>query len=99
MTVELFFELLAIISVITGFVVEAIKKVFPENKDYNLIALVTAVAVGIASTFVMYSLTGIAITWNCILYALLEGFFSALCAMVGYDKVIQALKQFGKTKE
>lgn len=95
MTVTMFLILLSAFSVITGLVTEAIKKIVTDkaNLPYNIVALVVALIVGGVGTGVYYQLTGIPFTANNIIYMVLMGFASGLCAEVGFDKVKQAIEQ------
>ena len=92
MNFETFLLLLMIVSVLTGLVTEGIKKLLDEaKKPYrsNLLAGVVAVILSIAvDTGYMIMNEKMAV----ILIALV--LLSWLCAMVGYDKVIQAISQF-----
>ena len=96
MTVQMFLALLAAFSVITSLVVEALKKIMAHCNKYDIMALVSALVIGGGGTLVYYRLTDMPFTTNNIIYAILMGFASALVAMVGYDKVIQAIEQFKK---
>lgn len=94
MTVQLFIELLAIISVLTGLVVEAEKKIAEElkaNYSANLMALITALVIGAVGMTVYYVLTGIPFTVENVICIVLMGFASGLSAMVGYDKIAKGI--------
>ena len=95
MTAQLFLTLLSAFSVITGLVTEAIKVIVGKKKDlsYNLIALIVAIIVGGGGCLLYYQLTAIPFTLNNIIYAILMGVASGLTAEVGYDKIMQAVKQ------
>lgn len=86
-----------IISTVTGLVTEAVKKIFTEHKvTYHantlagLIATILSAAMGVG--YIM--LSGVGFTSQTIIYLVILIFISWLCSMVGYDKVIQAIKQF-----
>ena len=94
---EIFMLGLLIVSTVTSLVTEAIKKILTEhNKTYHantlagIVALVMSLAVGIGYIVV----TGSAFTAQIIVYLITMVFMSWLCAMVGYDKVVQAIAQF-----
>lgn len=98
---ELFLIGLLGISILTGLATEAIKKVLTDlNKTYRanilagLVSLVLSAAVGIGYVIV----TNAIFTAQIVVYLVTLVFMSWLCAMVGYDKVIQAISQF-KTKQ
>lgn len=100
MTVPMFLALLFGFSVITGLIVEAIKKFVndKENVSYNIIALVVALVVGIVGCAIYYQFAVIPYTTNNIICMGLMGIASALVAMVGYDKVCQAITQLASGK-
>lgn len=100
MTVTLFITLLTTFSFITGFAVEAVKKVLTDKKvsySSNALACIVAGVVGVGGTAAYYALTNIGFTTGNVVCMVLMGVAVALGAMVGYDKVIQTIKQF-KTK-
>ena len=96
MTVETFLLLLTTLSVITGLCTEGIKKVldgFEMNYASNIVALFVAVLVGSIGTVVFYLFNGVAFTGLNIICIFLMMIANWLGAMLGYDKVIQAIKQ------
>jgi hypothetical protein len=99
MTVEIFLIALVIISSLSSLVAEAVKKILDEhNKAYRTNTLVGicafVVAVIVSVLYIMY--TGIAVTLSVIATIIAITILSWLCAMVGYDKVVQAFSQFKK---
>ena len=104
MTLQFFLTGLLLVSILTGLVTEAIKRILEEQgKQYYsntlagivagfilaLVAVVIAVLVDIGYTVLNNMAFDVA--WVVYLIALIG--LSWLCAMVGYDKVIQALAQ------
>ena len=92
MNFETFLLLLMIVSVLTGLVTEGIKKLLDEaKKPYrsNLLAGVVAVILSIA-----VDLTETLMNEKMAVILIALVLLSWLCAMVGYDKVIQAISQF-----
>ena len=98
MSIFAFTFLLIAFSSITSLIVEAIKKLMDEkeNLTYNLIVLIVAMIVGFVGTLIYFYLSGATFAIIHFFFALAMGFFSALGAMVGYDRVKQAIEQFGK---
>lgn len=93
---------LLVVSTLTGLVTEAIKKMLDEhNKTYHsntlagIVATILSIAVGIGYLL----LTNIVFTAQTIICVIALVFMSWLCAMVGYDKVIQAISQFKTTRK
>lgn len=101
MNINMFITLLFVFSVLTGLVTEAIKKIIKdkENMSYNIIALVTALIIGVIGTGMYYQLNDIVFSTNNIIYMILLGLASALVSMVGFDKFKQALVQCGVIKK
>lgn len=102
MTTTIFLMLLAGFATLSSLVTEAIKKLTtPDGRSLNLITLITALIVGGVGTLVYYQLNGIPFTVNNVICAVLMGLASGLTAMVGYDKVKEAIEQLipGKSPE
>ena len=101
-TFETFLFGLLITSTLTGLATEAVKKVLTEhNVKYRantlagIVAFVLSLAVG--TSYVI--LSGMIFTAKIITCLIAQTFMSWLCAMVGYDKVIQTISQFKTPKE
>lgn len=98
MNYNIFAILLLVISTLTGLVTEAVKKLLDErgmatkpNTTAGIISLVLSVAVGVA--YIIFN--GEAFTSQTIIAIIALTFLSWLCAMLGYDKVMQTLTQLG----
>lgn len=94
---QIFLLGLLVVSTLTGLVTEAIKNILAEHdRPYHantlagIVALILSVAVG--SGYVLF--TGIGFSVQVIVSFIGLVFMSWLCAMVGYDKVMQAISQF-----
>ena len=99
-TLQTFLLGLLISSTFTSLATEAIKKILTENgKSYSantlagIVALVLSTALGVCYVLVNNS----EFTIQIIICIVALVFMSWLCAMVGYDKVIQAISQFKTT--
>lgn len=97
LSLEVFLLGLLITSTLTSLVTEAVKKIMTEyNKTYRantlvgIVALLLSVAIG--CSYIV--LAGLEFTSAVIICLIAQVFMSWLCAMVGYDKVIQAIGQF-----
>ena len=93
---------LLFVSVFTSLTTEAVKKILAErDKKYysntlvGIIAIIISIAVGVSYILV----TGLTFTTSNIICLVALVFLGWLCAMVGYDKVIQAISQFKTTRE
>ena len=100
MTLEVFLMGLLIVSTLTGLVTEAIKVYLQEHgKTYHANALAGYVAVvlsaAIGTGYIILTETAMNSKMAVFLIALI--FLSWLAAMVGYDKVSQAIAQFKRT--
>ena len=100
-SLETFLLGLLLISTLTSLATEALKKVLSENKaNYRsntlvgIVSLVLSSGIGIGYA----AITEIPITQQAVVCLVALIFMSWLCAMLGYDKVIQTLSQF-KTNE
>ena len=99
-TLQTFLLGLLISSTFTSLATEAIKKILTENgKSYSantlagIVALVLSAALGVCYVLV----NNAEFTTQIIICIIALVFISWLCAMVGYDKVIQAISQFKTT--
>lgn len=103
MTFDLFLLGLLVTSTFTSLVTEAIKKIAKEkgktvhtNTVTGIVTLILSTVIGIM--YVLY--TNTAFTAQIVVMLIALVFLSWLCAMVGYDKVIQAVTQIThKSKE
>ena len=91
-----------IASTLTGLATEAIKKLLAEHdKSYyantlaGVVAMVLSIAIGVGYMLI----SNINFSAQTIVYLIALVFISWLSAMVGYDKVIQAISQFKTTSE
>lgn len=102
MTVTLFITILTIGAAVTSLLTEAIKKFYTNaKKEYssNVIALVNAVVVGAGGTAVCYMLMNVPWTVNNVICMVLMAFAVWVGSMIGYDKVIQLIKQLTEVKD
>ena len=101
MTVTVFLILLTIYATITSLLTEAIKKFLDGQKityASNVLALVIAVIVGCGGTAIYYVNYQVPFTALNSVYLALMGVANWVGAMVGYDKVKQAISQIGGQK-
>lgn len=98
MTVTLFLTILTIGAVASGLLTQAIKQWYINaKKDYsaNVIALADAIIIGCGGTAVTYMLMGVPWTVNNIICMFIMGICVWIGSMIGYDKIIQLVKQIG----
>lgn len=102
MTISLFITILTAGSIISGVLTEAIKKFYINaGKKYsaNIIALINAVVIGCGGTIMAYILIGIPFTATNIVCVIGVMFAVWIGSMLGYDKVIQTVKQLAVSTE
>lgn len=96
MTITLFITMLTLGAGVTALLTEAIKKAYANSgKEYsaNVIALINALVVGCGGTAVLYMLQGIPWTTNNIICLVLMGVAVWVASMIGYDKLLQLVRQ------
>lgn len=100
---EIFLLGLLIVSTFTSLVTEGVKKILSEhNVAYyaNTLVAVVSIVLSVIIAVGYMILTGIAFDANVFVVVIAMIILSWLCAMVGYDKVIQAICQIkNPTKE
>lgn len=102
MTVTLFITILTVAAAITGLLTEAIKKAYQNSHtaySANMVALINALVVGCGGTAVTYMLLGIEWSINNIICMILMGVAVWIGAMVGYDKILQLIKQVADVQD
>jgi hypothetical protein len=97
MTLEVFLFILLIVSAFTGLFTEGVKMLLQEldvsyraNALAGVVAIVLSLLVGSAYIILMAA----TINAQMVVYLIALVLLSWLCAMVGYDKVIQTITQF-----
>ena len=93
---------LLVVSTLTGLTTEALKKLFAEhNITYrsNTLAGAVALALSIFIGLGYVIISDVIITSHVFIYIIALTFMSWLCAMVGYDKVIQTISQFNTSRK
>lgn len=94
MSVELFLSLLLGFSTITSLITEAIKKII-KNSDFpvDMIVLCVSILVGGVGSMIYYMIMNIPVDGMNVTYCALMAIATWLSSMVGYDKVVEAIKQ------
>lgn len=99
-TFETFLIGLLVVSTLSSLVTEAIKKILNSKNvvfDSNVLAGIAAAGLSVLIGTGYVVMAGIAFTAQIVVTIIALMFMSWLCAMVGYDKVIQVITSF-KTK-
>ncbi len=91
--------LLVICSAMTTLITEGIKSLMPKDKEYskNFLAAVVSIVVGVAVGSGYLILNQISFTAAVFVYGIALVVLSWLAATVGYDKVVQTVKQIRGT--
>lgn len=101
MSLEFLATALLCISVVTGLTTEAIKKILDGTKikySSNVLAIIVSMVISIATSVVYVILNNMAFNRSVIFQMIVLVFLSFLVATLGYDKVIQTIKQFLSAK-
>lgn len=96
-SLEVFLFGLLFTSTLTSLVTEAVKKILVDhNVKYsaNTLAGVVASVLSVAIGIFYIVMNNVAFSGQVVVLLIAQVFMSWLCAMVGYDKVIQAISQF-----
>lgn len=97
MTVEFGAFLVLLCSVLTGLVTQAWKNMLGDKSHKpNILAAVVSVVIGVLVCIAYIILTDAVINAQMIVYCIALIGMSWLCAMVGYDKVMQTIAQVFK---
>jgi hypothetical protein len=98
---EIFLTGLLIVSAFTGLVTEAVKMILAELKTKiyaNTLAGIVAAVLSVALGAGYVIITGLAFTLQTVVCIIALAFLSWLCAMVGYDKIIQVIANLKTNK-
>ena len=97
MSLEFLGTALLAISIVTSLTVEGIKKIFDackKNCPSNLVAIIVSVCITVIASVVYVVLKNIPFSFLLVVEIVALVFLSFLVATLGYDKVMQMLKQF-----
>lgn len=95
MTLHIFLIMLLACSILTSLTVEGIKKMFTngESRKANILAAIVAIVLALIIGIGYAVIYAVVIDVQYIVFIVALCFLSWLCAMVGYDKVVQAIAQ------
>ncbi len=97
---EVFLFLLFAVSVMTSLFVEGIKKFIGDKFKYssNILAGIVSIVLSILAGVFYCILAEVAFSAKIVVFLIALMLLSWLCAMVGYDKVVQAIRQLQVSK-
>lgn len=84
------------VTILTNLIVQVFKTVTWDKIPTNFLALIVAEVLTLASGAAYAQIRGITITWYLVFAAIVVGLLSAYAAMLGYDKLIEVLKDWPK---
>lgn len=87
------------ITILTNIIVQVFKTVTWDKIPTNFFALIVSEVLTLATGAAYAQIQGIAITWYLVFAAIVVGLLSAYAAMLGYDKLVEALKNWPKKTE
>ena len=96
MSHSLFLTIFVIGAILSSLITEGLKKAF-KHISSNFLALVSAVFVEVIGCIFTYEQLGLSLTPATIACFILEAVLIWVGSMVGYDKVLQTLRQIGGT--
>lgn len=99
MNAEIISTLLMIVggvTVLTNIIVQVVKNITWDKIPTNLVALIVAEALTLASGGAYASIHAIAITWYMVVAAIVVGLMSAYAAMFGFDKFKEVIQELHK---
>lgn len=91
--VALVLPVVLVLSVVTGIIVEVMKKLTYDKLPTNVLACIVAMTVTLLTFFAACQIIGVAVTWYMVAGAVVLGVFVAYAAMFGFDKLRQTLEQ------
>lgn len=100
-SIQVFLTMLLACSILTSLTVEGIKKMVDDFKvkySANIVTAIVAVVLAVALSVGYYLYRGLAFDTVFAMMLVSLVFLSWLCAMVGYDKVMQGIEQLVKAK-
>lgn len=87
------------VTILTNIIVQVFKSVTWDKIPTNFFALIVSEALTLAAGAAYAQIRGISITWYLVFAAVVVGLLSAYAAMLGYDKLVEALKNWPKKTE
>ena len=98
MTLTLFLTLVTMLSLVSSLLTEAAKKIFKITKPTVVDAIISVIA-GWGGGVAAYMLMGITFTQSSIVCLILLAPTIFLCSTLGYDKVVEIIKQLAQKFE
>ena len=87
MDLSVIIPIIGVLVALTNVIVEVTKKVTWDKLPTNILALIVAIALTMASGFAYYQIKALPITWYIVVSFVVIGFMIAYAAMFGFDKL------------
>ena len=87
MDLSVIIPIIGVLVALTNVIVEVAKKVTWDKLPTNILALIVAIALTMASGFAYYQITALPLTWYLVVSFVVLGFMVAYAAMFGFDKL------------
>lgn len=87
MDLSVIIPIIGVLVALTNVIVEVAKKVTWDKLPTNILALIVAIALTMASGFTYYQIKALPITWYIVVSFVVIGFMVAYAAMFGFDKL------------
>ena len=87
-----------VLVVLTNISVEVLKKLIWDKMPTNFLAVIVALVLTLVAFFAFISIAGIPFVWYYLAAAIVVGFMVADAAMVGFDKLREALEKIKELK-
>lgn len=91
MEISVIITALGILVALTNVVVEVLKKATWDKLPTNILAIVIAEVLTVATGFAYYQVEGKVLTWYVIMAFIVAGFMVAYAAMFGFDKLREVM--------
>ena len=100
--IPLLLVIVGVLVVLTNIIVEVLKKLIWDKMPTNFLAVIVALVLTLVAFFAFIAIAGIPFVWYYLAAAIVVGFMVAYAAMLGFDKLCEALeklKELRKLKE
>lgn len=87
MDMSVIITIIGVLVALTNVIVEVTKKATWDKLPTNILALIVAVALTLASGFAYCQINAVAVTWYIVVSFVVIGFMVAYAAMFGFDKL------------
>lgn len=87
MDLSVIIPIIGVLVALTNVIVEVAKKVTWDKLPTNILALIVAITLTMASGFAYYQIKALPITWYIVVSFVVIGFMVAYAAMFGFDKL------------